>query len=62
MRQEFLDKIAKIEEVHGPLEEPKRPYNASIYGVGVELEDGNSVMEIKGLHLLADDILRRYDK
>lgn len=60
MRQEFLDKIAKIEEVHGPLEEPKRPYNASIYGV--ELEDGNSVMEIKGLHLLADDILRRYDK
>lgn len=37
MRQEFLDKIAKI-------------------------EDGSSVMEIKGLHLLADSILRRYDK
>lgn len=31
MRQEFLDKIAKIEEVHGALEEPQRPYNASIY-------------------------------
>lgn len=32
MRQEFLDKIAKIEEVHGPLKEPKRPYNSSIGG------------------------------
>ena len=60
MRQEFLDKIAKIEEVHGPLEEPQRPYNDSIYDV--ELEDGSSVMEIKGLYLLADSILRKYDK
>ena len=60
IRQEFLDKIAKIEEVHGPLEEPQRPYNDSIYDV--ELEDGSGVMEIKGLHLLADGILRRYDK
>ncbi len=60
MRQEFLDKIAKIEEVHGPLEEPKRPYNSSIYDV--ELEDGSSVITIKGLHLLADSILGRYIK
>ena len=60
MRQEFLDKIAKIEEIHGPLEEPQRPYISSIYDV--ELEDGDNVMTIKGLHLLADSILRRYDK
>lgn len=60
MRQEFLDKIAKIEEVHGPLEEPKRPYNSSIYDI--EFEDGSHVITIKGLHLLADSILKRYDK
>lgn len=60
MRQEFLDKIAKIEEVHGPLEEPQRPYNSSIYDV--EPEDGDDIMTIKGLHLLADSILRRSDK
>lgn len=60
MRQEFLDKIAKIEEVHGPLEEPKRPYDSSIYDV--ELEDRSSVMDIKGLRLLADSILGRYNK
>ena len=36
MRQEFLDKIAKIEEVHDPLEEPKRPYNSSIYDIEPE--------------------------
>lgn len=60
MRQEFLDKIAKIEEVHGPLEEPKRLYNTSIYDV--ELEDEDDVMTIKGLRLLADSILGRYDK
>lgn len=45
MRQEFLDKIAKIEEVHGPLEEPKRPYNSSIYDI--EPEDEDDVMTIK---------------
>ena len=39
MRQEFLDKIANIEEVHGPLEEPKRPYNSSIYDIEPEDED-----------------------
>nr|DAS59215.1 MAG TPA: hypothetical protein [Caudoviricetes sp.] len=33
MKQEFLDKIAKIEEVHGPLEEPQRSYNSSIYDI-----------------------------
>lgn len=60
MRQEFLDKIAKIEEVHGPLEEPQMPYDSSIYDV--ELEDEDDVMTIKGLHLLADSILRRYGK
>lgn len=60
MRQEFLDKIAKIEEVHGPLEEPQRPYNSSIYDI--ELEDEDDIMTIKGLHMLADSILRRYDK
>lgn len=60
MRQEFLDKIAKIEEVHGPLEEPQRPYNSSIYDI--DPEDGSSVMDIKGLHLLADGILGRYSK
>lgn len=60
MRQEFLDKIAKIEEIYGPLEEPQRPYNSSIYDA--ELEDGSSVMEIKGLYLLADSILGRYNK
>ena len=60
MRQEFLDKIAKIEEVHGPLEEPQRPYNPSIYDV--EPEDEDDVMTIKGLRLLADSILRRYNK
>lgn len=60
MRQEFLDKIAKIEEVHGPLEEPQRPYNSSIHDI--EPEDEDDAMTIKGLHLLADSILRRYDK
>lgn len=60
MMQEFLDKIAKIEEVHGPLEEPKRPYNSSIYDI--EPEDEDDVMTIKGLHLLADAILGRYNK
>jgi hypothetical protein len=60
MRQEFLDKIAKIEEIHGPLEEPQRPYNSSIYNI--EPEDEDDVMTIKGLHLLADGILRRYNK
>lgn len=60
MRQEFLDKIAKIEEVHGPLEEPQRPYNSSIYDI--EPEDEDNIMTIKGLHLLADSILRRYVK
>lgn len=60
MRQEFLDKIAKIEEVHGPLEEPQRPYNLSIYDI--EPEDEDDVMTIKGLRLLADSILGRYNK
>ena len=60
MRQEFLDKIAKIEEAHGPLEEPQRPYNPSIYDV--EPEDEDDVMTIKGLRLLADSILGRYNK
>lgn len=60
MRQEFLDKIAKIEEVHGPLEEPQRPYTPSIYNV--EPEDEDDVMTIKGLRLLADSILGRYNK
>lgn len=58
MRQEFLDKIAKIEEVHGPLEEPQRPYDSSIY----DIEPEDDVMTIKGLHLLADAILGRYSK
>lgn len=57
MRQKFLDKIAKIEEVYGPLEEPKRPYGSSIYDI--EPEDEDDVMTIKGIHLLADSILRR---
>ena len=60
MRQEFLDKIAKIEEVHGPLEEPKRHYDSSIYNI--EPEDKDDAMTIKGIHLLADAILGRYDK
>lgn len=60
MKQKFLDKIAKIEEVHGPLEEPQRPYNSSIYDI--EPEDEDDVMIIKGLHLLADSILGRYIK
>lgn len=60
MRQEFLDKIAKIEKVHGLLEEPQRPYNSSIYDIDPEDED--DVMTIKGLHLLADTILGRYNK
>lgn len=60
MKQEFLDKIAKIEEVYGPLEEPQRPYNSSIYDI--EPEDEDDVMTIKALHLLADSILGRYIK
>lgn len=60
MKQEFLDKIEKIEEVHGPLEELQRPYNSSIYDI--EPEDEDDVMTIKGLHLLADNILGRYIK
>lgn len=60
MRQKFLDKIAKIEEAHDPLEEPKRPYSSSIYDI--EPEDEDDVMSIKGLHLLADSILGRHIK
>jgi hypothetical protein len=60
MKQEFLDKIAKIEKAHGPLEEPKRPYNSSIYDI--EPEDEDDIFTIKGWHLLSDAILGRYDK
>lgn len=60
MRQEFLDKIEKIEEVHGTLEEPKRSYDSSIYDI--QPEDADDILTIKGLHTLADVILGRYGK